>query len=360
MPVIKNQSKKTTTPIPPTLQQTTAVESPFFKSDPGIHLEAKLQKLLIQQTLKTKLGGGERPRLRGLLQEIVDAHEQGIILTVADPYTELWDYLGFSYNFTEIQIRNAFSELEKGGYLEIATPHPKDPTYRITKKTYDTLNSVHWSPLSRDYQEEEHRFGCHLIPFDPGIYLDRVPSRDPRDLEVTWHKFYLIPVKEGFIALTMDQSEIYTATVDLRGLTVSPDDYRTDYHKRWYQHISAWDLDGFLDRLLSLSKQKSRVVRPFCIAVDLSDADDIIVANDRGRYFYLKENILLYIYNTYWGEDLEFRVSANPVSPSSDFPDYLLTVWRREEHELLLIHQFSQEQPWIDRLSRESEKPRFP
>lgn len=364
MPVIKRPLKQAAapealSPVEPSASQS-AGGNPIFGSDPAIHREAKRQLGLIDQELQTprKDGKGQHNLLH-ILRGILEADRLNLVISTASRE----QFLGAD-DATIPQTEQLLRELESLGYLEVATRRQKNHDYRPTQKARDTWSSVQlWediSPMKQSHYRADFSEEHYLVPFDAGIYLDRVPSRDPQDLPVGIKGFHLLPCGAGTIAIACEseyasrQTRTVVKLLDLREQEPTRDDYRTRYLERLSRYIGFPNLVEELETLLSQADNRRIPVVPrYAVRSGPLDHPFIILQDTEGRHHQVPEAFLLYLYNNYFGEDLELQVSLKPTATESS-PYYhsnrptqdtfLLVVLRRGSERPLLIQRFKEVQ----------------
>ena len=344
------------TPLPPT--PGAGVRNPIFDSDPTVYAEAKRQLKLIDEELNAKDKNGHQQYLLHVLRGILDADSRGIVIRTANRE----EFLGANAA-TIPQTEQLLVELEQAGYLKIVTRRPKNCDYRPSQKTYDTWNGVRlYEPISPPMRpvgygmqrSEEH----YLVPFDARTYLDRAPSRKPQDVPVSLSDFLLIPCREGFIGVSFEHdSRIWgngreLVLVDLRDHELHPGDYKTAYHERIYRYMDIPTLGSKLDGILGeIPRSCDTLVPRYKVQNEPLWRDDasVIFRDTRGQHYLVPEEFHLYLYNNYYGEDLDIQVSSKPVggypgsgSGGSTYDDFLIVVRRCGSKPPLLLYRFGQ------------------
>jgi len=351
-------------PVKPTGSPVVGGGNPIFDSDPAVHAEAKRQLKLIDRELKTprKNGKGQHNLLH-VLRGILEADRLGFAISTAAREQFL-----SPDDATIPQTEQLLRELEEAGYLEVAVRRQKNHDYRPTKKARNTWSSVQlWEAVSqmkqqlhygRDFSEEHY-----LVPFDAGIYLDRVPSRDPQNLPLGFQGFQLLPCGEGTVAVGFETdysgwsgSRRKLVFLDLRDQELKHGDYGTGYHERLYRYVDFPNLAEELDTLLSQVGNRSVAVVPRYVVKNgpQSTADNsFILRNGKAEHFQVPQAFLLYLYNNYFGEDLDIQVSSKPTGIGAynmrfgarareNHDPYLIVVSRAGSRQPLLLYRFEQ------------------
>ncbi len=362
MPVIKRTLKQGAVPeaVEPKDSPPSSGGSPVFASDPAVHAEAQQQLELIGQELKTPTKSGKQQHnLLHLLRGILEADSLNFVISTASRE----QFLGAD-DATIPQTEQLLRELESLGYLEVATRRQKNHDYRPTLKARDAWSSIQlWEGMSPMMKQAHYRDSfseeCYLVPFDAGIYLDRIPSRDPQDLPVSIQGFHLLQCGTGTIAIAYENEYVYRETrkavklLDLREQEPTRDDYRTRYQERLSRYIDFPNLVEELDTLLSQAgNRRIPVVPRYAVMTpgERTSNRSFILQDTKGRHHQVPEAFLLYLYNNYFGEDLELQVSLKPTAseslpyrsnrPSQD--TFLLVALRRGSERPLLIHRFKE------------------
>ena len=305
---------------PPTL--VAGAGNPVFDTDPTVYAEAKRQLELIDRNLSTMTKDGTHPQnLLHVLRGILDADQRGVGIRTADREEFLT-----AEEATIPQTEQLLAELEAAGYLEIAARRKRNHDYRPSQAAHDTWNRVTLyegiSPLRptgyRSERSEEH----YLVPFDARTYLDVIPSGDPRDLPMPMSGFHLIPRAEGTVAVRIERDQwsrnrgSKLVFLDLRDQELKPGDYRTAYHERLYRYMDLPTLADQLDALLAMAHNRTKTLVPRYTVKNgpRSRHDSTLIFRDtRGQHYQIPEEFLLYLYNNYYGEDLDIRVSSKPT-----------------------------------------------
>ena len=345
---------RTTPPTP-----TPGAGNPIFDTDPAVYAEAKRQLTLISEELNTRSKTYRHPRqnLLHVLRGIIDADRRSVVIKMStrDEFIE-------TENTSVAQTQELLAELEQAGHLEITIPRPKNHDYRPSKRAYDTWNSVQLyeviSPMKpvSSWGSPEERVEHYLVSFDAQLYLDLTPSRKPGDLEVGFSNYHLLPCEQGTIGVSVDgnsysgQDNRRPVLVDLRDHEINPGDYRSAFHTKLYRYLGMPQLGDELDRLWTEVRGGGDPIVPLYVVEKGPDHyghhGEIIFRGKRNRHYEVPRVFLMYLYNNYFGEDLDIRVSVKPTSTEIDrhgtLDRFLITVRRCGSNQPLLLYRFEQ------------------
>jgi len=342
-------------PLPPT--PGAGMRSPIFDIVPGVYAEAKRQLKLIDKELNTETRDGKQQNLLHVLRGILDADRRGVVIRAKDRA----EFISAD-EATNPQVEQLLAELEQAGYLDVTTRRQKNHDYRASQKAYDTWNKVQLYegiPSMRTHSYgSQGRVDHYLVPFDAKTYLCRVPSRDPRDLPLDFEGFHLIPCKEGTIAANViyDYSRHDYALVflDLQDHELNARDCETSYHERLYRYLGIPALGSQIDEILREVPHSTDTLVPRYEVKNAPESNvdaSIIFQGKSGGHYQVPEDFLVYLYNNYFGEDLDIQVSSKPVSTGgypgsgylgSTYDRFLIVVRRCGSKHPLLLYRFGQ------------------
>ena len=344
--------------IPPTPAPGTG--NPIFHSDATVCAEAKRQLALISEELNTLTKSSfrvTRQNLLHVLRGIIDADRRGVAIKMSTR-----DFFVDTERTSVVQTGELLVELETAGYLDIAAKGKKNHDYRASHKAYDAWNSVKLyeaysptgpannpgSPVGR----KEH----YLVPFDAQLYLDFAPPGKPEDLEAHLSNYQLIPCGQGTIGVYVAgdlwnrRTPHIPLLVDLRDQVIQPDDLRSAFHTRLYRYFGTPRLGDDLDKLWAEVPGRKDSITPRYVKETGPDGygqhGEIIFRGKQDRHYEVPRVFLEYLYNNYFGDDLDIRISSRPTSSKDlrtcTLDRFLITVSRSGSSQPLLLYRIEQ------------------
>jgi hypothetical protein len=316
--------------------------NPIFMHNPDVYAEAQRQMNLMGQTLGNH-------NLLHVLRNITIADSNGVELK-PETRSKWMD----GYRSTIVDAQQTLLGLDQGGYLDIILKRRKYHDYKAGQRAYDTWNSILlYEALSSDKKGPGGRSQEHyLVPFDAQSYLDKSSSGTPEDLGGAIGAWHLVPYRDSFIGVMGDRAGV--DLLDLRDMDLSEKDLKTPAHQQLFRYIAAPSIPDSIVDLHGLYRTRGDLVTPR-YRMDQT----IMFRGKSGKHYQVPEQFLTYLYNNYYGEDLDLEVIDAPGAAgphltgttnnysrsyggSSSASTYLLAARRSGSGQPLVLYRFQQ------------------
>ena len=253
-------------------------------------------------------------------------------------------------------VRQILPELHRLGYIEIAKKRQKYHDYKVTRKAYDTWNSVlkysadTYNNITRDrYSDSNERY---LLPYDAKHFLE---ENSPDKIDIRLSNYSLIPYKEKHLAVMGQYQGV--DMIDFKDNDFDYDAIDTKDHQLLYKYINAPELGKNIYNLVKegTSSPSKREVKPKYI-LDKS----IVFVSKNNQHYIIPDEIIKYVYNNYHNEPLSFTVLPSQHSSSyvqntpdnkpqyyhsrenNNYTNYILKITRKDEEKPLILYRFNQ------------------
>lgn len=338
------QTPKQVISIPTAAQppQAAAGGNPIFVHKKKIYDEYTAQKTIADQKFLAK---GYLPAVMYSIHRMYDEQQRNPNVVFNNDNRHFFLH---RHSATLDSSKIALKELEDLGYLTIVKKRQKYHDYRLSAKAITDLKHLKvYKPM--DYNNTNTANESYLFPFDPKAVIERELVTNPEDIRIQFSYGHILPYQDSYIMVDGPSSVV--DMIDYRDYSFKEKDMSSNEYKQLFNYLGTTEMANNIASITADASKRGEKVLPQYIM------DDGIVFSSPQRKFMVPKTAVHYLYNKYYGQDIELSIVPTTQSSSngrvyyrsySQNSSYILVAKRTGSPEPLFAYRFNQEDEKIE------------
>lgn len=313
--------------IPTAAQKPQAVAggNPIFVHNQKKYNEYTTQKTIADQSFPNAGVLPYRPVIMCCIHKMYDEQKK-------DPkvvFNNSTRHLFLSRNFGTLDTSKiVLKELEEMGYLTIVKKRQKYHDYRLSAKAIADFNCLKvYEPINYSHNNSEYE--SYLFPFDPKAVMERESVTKPEDIKVQLSYGHVLPYRDGYFIIDGTSSVINM--IDYRDFSFKEKDISSNEYKQLFNYLNNPEMVQNISSITAdVSKRGEKVVPQYIM-------NNEIVFSSSKHKFMVPQTAVHYLYNKYYGQDIELSIVPTKTPPSSGYRSYYYYNGSRSINSYILV-----------------------